>query len=688
MDFGLKYCYIKLKDGNAAKSSVGCSGFSVISPQGKLKLEHRPLPRYKIAQFRYEKVSFLFQSLYYINNFMQTPKYYLFQLYIILSFIFSAQSNMAQEHLHTVIPNSVRLRLIFPVDGDTINFSQVRYAGSALPTAIVWVQGGETKVYPSGAFVGLVPLEPGANQISFSVEDSLGFLSDTLHIFREPTTLTYAERPTRINPMHIKPEADVYLSPGDIFEIEFLGSPGGQAFFSIDKIAKNFKMMELSTKDTNGIRGWYKGFVRIPNIINYKPKPVEFKLKGKDRRTLKVKSKGKIHILSELLPLVGVTVDSMNLIRTKPDGEIWMELPRGIRMQIIGERDGVKKIKLAENVVGYISSASLNPEPLGTPLPRATVGSISSLADWDWVQVLVNLSERVPFKIEQLLEPSALEITFYRAQQAPQWITYPLDDETIRLIRWRQQSSDIFVLRIDLNQKQQWGYYGRYVGKRFKINIRKTPKLSIAPDSLLKGLVITVDPGHGGKFKGAISATGLQEKNVNLKYAMKVADLLQAEGATVIRTRILDTTLTLQDRITMAQQAQSHIFISLHNNSIGPATDPLVPRGTSTYYTVTHSQAIAKAVFSQLLKLGLNPYGRISSTYFVTRQTSMITFIVEGAFMTHPEDEMLLMNETFLDDLAQAVVEGIIDFVMAQLPAKVEYPSLETKEYRPTDPNF
>ncbi len=612
-------------------------------------------------------------------------KFYLVQLVLVVAFSFLPQQQLAQESAGILIPDSLRLRVVFPADGDTLNFSRVRYAGAALPTAKVWVQGQETKVYPSGAFVGLIPLEPGNNEISFIAEDSLGVLIHTLNIYREPPVVSYPERPTRINSQHIKPDTDVYLSAGDIFELEFLGSPGGQATLSIHESAKNFNMIETSKKEAGGlIKGLYKGYILIPRLKHYDPRPVEFKLKGKDGRTFKVKSKGKIHVIPDIFPFVGVTVDSINLIRTRPGGEIWMELPGGIRMQFVGEQDGFKKVKLAENVVGYISSASLKLEPFRTPLPRARVGSIASLVNRDWVQIRVNLSEKVPYKIEQFLQPSALEITFYRAYQAPQWISYPPNDDTIQLIRWRQESSDLFVLRIELNQKQQWGYYGRYVGRQFWLSIRKTPPFSPDPDSLLKGLIITVDPGHGGEFQGAISPTGLQEKNVNLAYAMQVADILQAQGASVVRTRARDTTMTLQDRINIAREAQSHIFISLHNNSLGPASDPLIPRGTSTYYTIPQSQAIAKAVYLRLLKLGLNPYGRISSTYFVTRQTDMLSFLVEGVFLTHPQDEMLLLNDEFLHQLAEAVVEGIKDFVMDQFPTKADF---HTDENMPSNSN-
>ena len=569
----------------------------------------------------------------------------------------------AQQPFQDSIPDSVRLRVVFPADGDTLNFDRIRYAGSVLPGAAAFVQGQKVKVYPTGAFVGMVNLQPGESQIVFSSHDSLGEVSDTLRIFREPPLVSYQASPTAINTNRVFPARDVYLMRGDALEVEFMGSPGGHSIFSIDKLAKNLNMIEMPSKSQGALKGVYKGTIMIPRVNKYKPKPVEFKFRGKDGRTLKFKSEGRIHLLSEATPVIGVTADSSNLVLTEPDGEIWMVLPADVKMQIIGKRRGFAKVRFADNVVGYISSSSLQTLPSGSSLPSASVGSIGTLRDGDWVQVRVNLSERVPFRIDQMIEPAALEVTFYRARQAPHWISYPKDDETLRLIKWQQESGEIFVLRLELNQSQQWGFWGRYVDNQFWLNIRRTPRLTSARDSLLRGLTIAVDPGHGGEFEGTVSPTGLLEKNVNLQYAMIVADLLEAEGAEVVRTRAADTTMTLQARMAMAREAQANIFLSLHNNSIGAATNPLRPRGTSTYYTVPQSQAIAKRVYDRLLELELRPYGRVASTYFVTRQTDLISLIVEGAFLSHPVDEMLLMDEHFLADLAKAVVDGVKDFV-------------------------
>ncbi|MFQ5642022.1 MAG: N-acetylmuramoyl-L-alanine amidase, partial [bacterium] len=248
-------------------------------------------------------------------------------------------------------------------------------------------------------------------------------------------------------------------------------------------------------------------------------------------------------------------------------------------------------------------------------------------------------------------------------------------------------SSDVFVLRVELNQKQQWGYYGRYVGKQFWLNIRKTPQISTAPGSPLRGLTITVDAGHGGEFEGAVGPTGLYEKDVNLQLAKTVAAMLEAAGAQVLMTRMSDTTVTLRDRIKIARSANSHIFVSLHNNSIGPATNPLRPRGTSTYHTVPQSEAVARSVYNRMLELGLSPFGRVLSTYFVTRQTSLISFLVESVFITHPEDELLLLDESFLQEMAGAVVNGIKDFVVDKMPADSKTDSMETDGSEPAEPD-
>jgi N-acetylmuramoyl-L-alanine amidase len=255
----------------------------------------------------------------------------------------------------------------------------------------------------------------------------------------------------------------------------------------------------------------------------------------------------------------------------------------------------------------------------------------------------------------------------YGAQLLSQWITYPGRDTTIKMIRWAQPSADVFKLFVDLNQQQQWGHRVRFEQGRMILGIRRAPKIADPPQSPVAGLIFTLDAGHGGSEFGAVGPTGLMEKDVNLIYTKKLAALLDSAGAKVILTRQTDTTMTLADRIEIARKANTHIFCWLHNNSIGAGSDPVAVRGTSTYFTVPQNQILAWTIYSHLVNIGLAPFGRVQSDYYVTRQTDMLNVLVEGAFMSHPEDEMLLMDEAFLDKLARAVFKGLEEFCRKQI---------------------
>jgi N-acetylmuramoyl-L-alanine amidase len=96
-------------------------------------------------------------------------------------------------------------------------------------------------------------------------------------------------------------------------------------------------------------------------------------------------------------------------------------------------------------------------------------------------------------------------------------------------------------------------------------------------------IVIVVDPGHGGRFEGAISG-GVQEKDVNLAIALKLSELLATAGVPVVMTRTTDVavnepasdlngdgTLDRYDddlaRNDVANQALADIAVHVHNNA-------------------------------------------------------------------------------------------------------------------------
>jgi N-acetylmuramoyl-L-alanine amidase len=91
---------------------------------------------------------------------------------------------------------------------------------------------------------------------------------------------------------------------------------------------------------------------------------------------------------------------------------------------------------------------------------------------------------------------------------------------------------------------------------------------------------VVLDPGHGGSNLGAQGVgTGLREKQVTLALANQVAAKLRAHGIDVTLTRTQDKTLTLRQRVDIADKVPADIFVSIHANASAARTQ----RGYETF---------------------------------------------------------------------------------------------------------
>jgi N-acetylmuramoyl-L-alanine amidase len=88
-----------------------------------------------------------------------------------------------------------------------------------------------------------------------------------------------------------------------------------------------------------------------------------------------------------------------------------------------------------------------------------------------------------------------------------------------------------------------------------------------SPQSARPAPVVMLDPGHGGSNPGATGATGLQEKQLSLILAGRVAERLRERGIAVQLTRETDRTLTLRQRVAIADRLPADLFVSIHANA-------------------------------------------------------------------------------------------------------------------------
>ena len=77
--------------------------------------------------------------------------------------------------------------------------------------------------------------------------------------------------------------------------------------------------------------------------------------------------------------------------------------------------------------------------------------------------------------------------------------------------------------------------------------------------------LIALDPGHGGRDPGAISASGVKEKTIVLTFARELRDILQASGRyRAVMTRNRDRKIGLHRRVEIAREAGADLFLSIH----------------------------------------------------------------------------------------------------------------------------
>ena len=97
---------------------------------------------------------------------------------------------------------------------------------------------------------------------------------------------------------------------------------------------------------------------------------------------------------------------------------------------------------------------------------------------------------------------------------------------------------------------------------------------------------IVIDAGHGGKDPGRPTKFGFTEKEIALKIALNLGELLEKDISNqVIYTRKSDVFLKLRERAKIANSADADLFISIHCNSFH---DPKV-FGTETYVLGLHA---------------------------------------------------------------------------------------------------
>lgn len=178
-------------------------------------------------------------------------------------------------------------------------------------------------------------------------------------------------------------------------------------------------------------------------------------------------------------------------------------------------------------------------------------------------------------------------------------------------------------------------------------------------------------------MNGAESSNGTTEAETNLKIALKVQNLLEQSGATVILTRSDENAIydidsktlkqkkisDIHNRVKIGNESSADIFVSIHLNKI-PQQQYY---GWQTFYQEGNesSMKLAKSIQQNLNESIQKENKRVSmkiDNIYIMKHVEIPTTIVECGFLSNPEEEKQLLTDEYQDRLAWGIYNGIMDY--------------------------
>ena len=190
---------------------------------------------------------------------------------------------------------------------------------------------------------------------------------------------------------------------------------------------------------------------------------------------------------------------------------------------------------------------------------------------------------------------------------------------------------------------------------------------------------IVIDAGHGGEDGGAVSCTGVMEKELNLQISLRLNDLLHllgfrthmirrtdvsvfTEGETIARRKASD----LRERVRMVHQIDDPILISIHQNLF---SDPQYSGAQVFYDTAGEGQPLAQALqtsFRETLNPGSRRDIKKADGIYLMEHIACPGILVECGFLSNSREEALLRSEEYQQNLCIVIAAGVANFLDCQ----------------------
>lgn len=320
-----------------------------------------------------------------------------------------------------------------------------------------------------------------------------------------------------------------------------------------------------------------------------------------------------------------------------------VHLQKGVQVQVDGKLGNFYRIVLGNNKKGWISKDNL--DFVASKKNSTQIPGYDFLEVDDYFAYIFHLDNQVPYEITM---GDVSKLKFYNIKDSD-------NGEYVFNFPYKEAAGTSKTL----------GYSAEYDGNDFIWKIRRFPVVNKRDP--LNNIIITIDPGHGGEELGAIGCLGDKEKDVVLNVSKFLQNELESRGAKVVMTRNSDEKLSLDDRVKIANENDTMIFLSIHGNALPDTMDPNKHRGVSVYYYNPESKLLgANILYSMVDKLNLHNDKLRQQSFAVIRNHQALSLLIEIGYLINPYDNELLIDEKFQKRCAKAIADGVEDYLKSE----------------------
>lgn len=549
------------------------------------------------------------------------------------------------------------IRLADPAkESISVRNSRQFLSGSTCKNCTLEINGEPVKVYPTGGFAWELNLVPGTTSVNMVAK---GPKSDASKKIVYNYTLPQA--PDTVKVLDIArietfPEGNLLVQPGDKIQFKVKALRG-----CIVKVNDSTPLYEMPTNTSNVVPGIYQGEYTVRETDSFLLSSIPVTIMDSAGATITRNSQSKVSMMNSLKADMVVTKGRLahllfGLGEDRLGGAKIGYIDSLIPLRISGKVGSLYKVRLSKYRTAYIPDDAVDLLPKGSFTPSSLTGSWRIYGDSAFDYVEVGLFSRLPYQSLQLIDPTKIVVDIFGATNNTNWITQLENTKEIKNVYYEQVEDEVLRVTIELKHAQHWGYQIYYKNNKLVVKVRRQPE-----NLSLNNLRIAIDAGHGGSNTGASGPTGSSEKMLALAVSQKLQQALRLQGAKVIMTRTYEKFVDNKERILMYRDSMPDLLISIHLNS---SDDPIHVGGTSTYYRYIGFRKFSLDIYKRMLELGLKEYGNTGSFNFMLN--SPIEYpnaLVEMLFLSNPEEEMLIMDEKFQQQVADKIVLGIKDFL-------------------------